>query len=392
MNSFLATRSCRACGRPFQTAQRNAWYCSDDCRPFVRKPRACHRCGASFRPSDKGALRVYCSEVCKAEHVRPKGYVARLANCKRCNAAYSKTIRTQKYCNSDCYPFSKKTRPCRGCGKAFKPAENRGLRAYCTVECKAAFKKPDKTCPGCEKPFQASNHNKIYCCRACSRTVGTCQWCSKVFECLRIYVARGQYLFCSDACRHTARRKGLPQQATHRTCLRCGSAFQAGLKRGKAGRSFCSIACRRQPRAKCIRCGKSATKHGNTRFCSVSCYRKHTGETGLEQLVREALQAERIPFEQEAPIGRWSIDFLVDNRICLEADGDFWHRNPATKARDVRRDRELTKRGYVVIRLAEKKLKADPQLVIRALSPFGPFRAPDSRARRRQLSLPFTGS
>jgi very-short-patch-repair endonuclease len=124
------------------------------------------------------------------------------------------------------------------------------------------------------------------------------------------------------------------------------------------------------------------------RFCSVSCYRKHKGETSIETLVRRQFSASGIPFVQEHRIGRWSVDFLVADRIVVEVDGTYWHSLRGVRARDVKRDKMLTEMGFVVIRLDEQAVKKDPAVAIRALSGFGLDLSRD-RTPHGQLSLPF---
>lgn len=152
----------------------------------------------------------------------------------------------------------------------------------------------------------------------------------------------------------------------------------------------CSIACRKRPASKCIRCGADAPGE-NKRFCSVSCYRRYRGETSLETAVREALESNRIPFEQEVKIGRWSVDFLVANRFVLEADGDYWHRTESVRNRDARRDLAITRRGYVVLRVSEREIKKDPLCAIRSLRACGLSRSLD-RLPKQQRLFAHTGS
>lgn len=107
------------------------------------------------------------------------------------------------------------------------------------------------------------------------------------------------------------------------------------------------------------------------KFCSLSCYRRHGGESSLERIVRSELDRAAIPYEQEARVGKWSIDFLVAGRVAVEADGSYWHSSPATKRRDAKRDAALSARGLIVIRLAESEVRSDPRCVLRALTACG---------------------
>lgn len=132
---------------------------------------------------------------------------------------------------------------------------------------------------------------------------------------------------------------------------------------------------------------------GAHRFCSVACYRRFKGETRLEAAVRIVLTEATIPFEQEAKVGRWAVDFLVAGRIVLEADGDYWHQRPGVRERDSRRDAKLARLGYTVVRLSEADVMARPATVLTALRRCGLTRARGSwRTRSLQLSLALTAS
>ena len=59
----------------------------------------------------------------------------------------------------------------------------------------------------------------------------------------------------------------------------------------------------------------------------------------------------KIHFIPECQIGRYSIDFaILEQRIAIEADGDFWHTDPR---KDARRDSFLKKHGWATIRIKE---------------------------------------
>ena len=63
-------------------------------------------------------------------------------------------------------------------------------------------------------------------------------------------------------------------------------------------------------------------------------------------------------FVSERPIGRMSCDFFIPSlRVVVEADGDYWHGQPAAAARDRAKDNELRRRGIAVIRLRESEVE-----------------------------------
>jgi len=102
-------------------------------------------------------------------------------------------------------------------------------------------------------------------------------------------------------------------------------------------------------------------------------------ETEPERLVREMLEGLGVAFQQEAPLGHYTVDFLLEaSRVVVQADGDYWHANPAiypvpTAAQKDRRrldascDSFLHNQGYRVLRFWEKDLYNNPKMCLQAL-------------------------
>lgn len=87
----------------------------------------------------------------------------------------------------------------------------------------------------------------------------------------------------------------------------------------------------------------------------MACYRRYRGETTLERQVREELELRGVTFVQEGKVGRYSVDFLLTReRLALEVDGTYWHRDPA---RDQRKGMFLILNGWDVVRLSDKDIK-----------------------------------
>ena len=58
-----------------------------------------------------------------------------------------------------------------------------------------------------------------------------------------------------------------------------------------------------------------------------------------------------VAFVQELRLGRYSIDFaIVDRKIAIEVDGEYWHRNTQ---RDARKQDYIIANGWRLIRLPE---------------------------------------
>lgn len=96
-------------------------------------------------------------------------------------------------------------------------------------------------------------------------------------------------------------------------------------------------------------------------------------ETKPERLLREMLGKCGIAFQQEAPLGFYTVDFLLEGpHVVIQADGDYWHANPAaypvpTAAQKDRRrldascDSFCHNQGYRVLRFWESDLESHPE-------------------------------
>lgn len=171
-----------------------------------------------------------------------------------------------------------------------------------------------------------------------------CPACGKTFVITKGATAH-RYTVCSMACK--------TRDTKYVNCKRCGKRFRAEKR---LNRHFCSESCRRPPvYINCRHCGAARRVGPMERprsFCNLACYRRFRGENRLEARVREALERLGVVFEQEAKVGRWSVDFLLpDLMVILEADGAYWHAK--TVERDARRDAEMTSRGYRVARIKD---------------------------------------
>jgi very-short-patch-repair endonuclease len=102
-------------------------------------------------------------------------------------------------------------------------------------------------------------------------------------------------------------------------------------------------------------------------------------ETKPERLVREMLEGLGISFQPEAPLDYYTVDFLLESpRVVIQADGDYWHANPAlypkpTRSQQNRRrldascDSFLRAQGYRVLRFWESDLEAHPENCLKVL-------------------------
>ena len=66
--------------------------------------------------------------------------------------------------------------------------------------------------------------------------------------------------------------------------------------------------------------------------------------------VRDLLENLKINYREEAPVGVFSVDFMVEDRLVIEVNGDYWHSNPKfypdgpkTKSQKINHLRDLKK-------------------------------------------------
>lgn len=81
------------------------------------------------------------------------------------------------------------------------------------------------------------------------------------------------------------------------------------------------------------------------------------GQTRGEALVRHELMRRRIQFEQEAELGPYRVDFLIEAaKAVIEVDG-FSHWTVPNQNRDTRKDDYLQREGYIVFRFTDEQLQ-----------------------------------
>lgn len=78
---------------------------------------------------------------------------------------------------------------------------------------------------------------------------------------------------------------------------------------------------------------------------------KSKGETYPERYFREWLEKENMPFQQEYEFKLYSFDFLVNERIDLEIDGDQHKNDKRILEHDIKRDAKSKDAGFIVYRI-----------------------------------------
>jgi very-short-patch-repair endonuclease len=84
--------------------------------------------------------------------------------------------------------------------------------------------------------------------------------------------------------------------------------------------------------------------------------------TSLEQAMYKTLLNMQIPFKKwiQFPLGKYKTDFAIPAiRLAVECDGEYWHRQPQAKAHDQKRDAEIARFGWTVVRYKEIDIKGN---------------------------------
>ncbi len=98
--------------------------------------------------------------------------------------------------------------------------------------------------------------------------------------------------------------------------------------------------------------------------------RAERSRSDLEDDFRALCNRHRLPEPQvNFPIGKYIVDFLwPERRVIVETDSYIYHRGKVAFQDDRGRDLYLRRRGYTVLRLSEKQVNEEPDLVAEVLA------------------------
>ena len=209
---------------------------------------------------------------------------------------------------------------------------------------------------------------------------------------------------------------------TNLACARCGGPITGRQRLGQQ-RKYCSFQCRCRPRIffTCQCCGTPLQRPKQRKFCSVRCSSKMPTKrfgqdhprwqpktlkpcewcggpmlltpwlssrqrfcsnrcrgswsvrqkrliTKPEKMFAEELCRQGIRFERNAPIDRFTVDFLLcDAAIAIEVDGAYWHSLPTQIVRDKIKEGVLRDSGIVLLRFSQRQVESDLSGCIRAI-------------------------
>lgn len=274
----------------------------------------------------------------------------------------------------------------------WKREHNFGGRVYCGSRCGAEARKirSKNSCVRCGDKFSRRNLKQRFCSNACR--FGARSHGDYVFRCLncrkktsRRWALRKVSKFCSRRCSGQMKVKRF---SVVRWCSHCSrKIIRAKSLIKKVSKNFCNKVCKSNFRKLrkierlskvCERCGKTfvckdINKRRNQRFCSTRCVLSGKSPTNPEKVVKQCLRNIGVKFvSHRNPLRRLTYpDFLLEDRkICIYADGDYWHKN--NKKKDAFQSKVLRAAGYRVLRISEsitKNQEAVEKIIEKYLAP-----------------------
>ena len=91
--------------------------------------------------------------------------------------------------------------------------------------------------------------------------------------------------------------------------------------------------------------------------------RRNVGRTLLEEEIISILTKMDIVFLEQKRIGKWSIDFYLGNKICLDVHGAWAHTKELVKERDINKHIELQAWGYQYIVIWESEIEQAEKII-----------------------------
>lgn len=94
-------------------------------------------------------------------------------------------------------------------------------------------------------------------------------------------------------------------------------------------------------------------------------------KTAPESIFEDLLYELEIPFFYEWKIDKWTIDYYLGKKLCIEIDGTYWHKNTEyVKNKDNRKKEDLTKKGYTLLNFTENEIYNNIDYVKRTLQQY----------------------
>jgi len=88
-------------------------------------------------------------------------------------------------------------------------------------------------------------------------------------------------------------------------------------------------------------------------------------DTSIELKIENELKCQGIPYMKQAPLENIAVvDFLLPNKVIIQADGNYFHSRKINKGRDIAQDTILGFKGYKVYRFSETQINKSPKKCI----------------------------
>lgn len=96
-------------------------------------------------------------------------------------------------------------------------------------------------------------------------------------------------------------------------------------------------------------------------------------DTSIELKIENLLKKNNIIYQKQVPLCKIAIvDFLLlNNKLVIQCDGDYWHNRPGARERDEGQDKVLAQNGYTVIRLWEHDINNRIDVCLSKINQYG---------------------
>lgn len=248
--------------------------------------------------------------------------------CEQCGNEVPK--RNKHFCSHACYGLSKRGKPqtkalarrpkfqCETCGKIFtRPPSSmkHDPPRFCGTKCFYKWLKGSERTP---------------------RVETNCLHCGKSMRVRASIYANGRGRYCSQPCMIAERPPKPRGPRVTLSCLHCNKEFQTYPSWAKDGRKFCSRQCH------------GAHTMRNARLMQP---------TSIERALMAELEKQEMVYEHEYPVTGWVLDFAFpDQRLAVEADGDYWHSLPNVIEKDARKDASMKAMGWRILHFTETQI------------------------------------
>lgn len=85
-------------------------------------------------------------------------------------------------------------------------------------------------------------------------------------------------------------------------------------------------------------------------------------DTKIEIKIENELKNRKLNYQKQVPLCKVAkVDFLINNNVVIQCDGNYWHNRIGAKERDKRQDLILIANGFNVYRFWEHEINKSPE-------------------------------